>query len=394
MRRVSPCPAVLAALMMLVTAPAGVAGGTDVPALLAAIKSVRREGAGNAEAGRAWKALVRRGPSVLPDLLAAMDDDSPAASNWLRAAVDAVAEKALKEGKPLPRAALEKFVARTDNPAGARALAYEWLARVDPSAPARLLPGMLHDPSPRLRRDAVARAADEAKRLLDKGDRKGATAAYTRAFAGASDQDQVDSLAARLEALGVKVDRGAHLGYVRAWHLAAPFDNTAEKGFGTAYPPEKRVDLSATYKGKGGRPARWVRHTTADPHGLVDLNKALGKQKGAVAYAYAVIVSPRARSVQVRAGSINAVKVFLNGKEVFAREEYHHGRWPDQYVARARLKEGRNELLLKVCQNEQSEAWAQDWNFQVRLCDPAGAAVPWSYPKGPPAKSGAGKEGK
>ena len=62
--------------------------------------------------------------------------------------------------------------------------------------------------------------------------------------------------------------------------------------------------------------------------------------------------------------------MFLNGKEVFAREEYHHGRWPDQYVARARLKEGRNELLLKVCQNEQSEVWAQDWNFQVRLCDP------------------------
>src|SRR5205823_650133 len=123
--------------------------------------------------------------------------------------------------------------------------------------------------------------------------------------------------------------------------------------------------------------ARWVRHTTA----LVDLNKALGKQKGAVAYAHAVIVSPRARPVQVRAGSINAIKVFLNGKEIFAREEYHHGRWFDQYVARGELREGRNELLVKVCQNEQSEAWAQDWNFQLRLCDPAGAAVPWSYPK-------------
>jgi hypothetical protein len=202
----------LAALAALAVVPPARA---DTPALLARIKSVGREGAGNVEAARAWKELVRRGPSALPELLAAMDDDNPTAANWLRAAVDAIAEKAVKEGKPLPRAALEKFIARTDNPAGARRLAYEWLARVDRSAPGRLLPGMLHDPSPELRRDAVQAAADRARRLLDRGDRKAAAAEYRKAFSGAADQDQVDAIAAKLKELGVEVDRAAHLGIVR-----------------------------------------------------------------------------------------------------------------------------------------------------------------------------------
>ena len=50
----------------------------------------------------------------------------------------------------------------------------------------------------------------------------------------------------------------------------------------------------------------------------------------------------------------------------------------DQYIAKAMLKAGRNELLLKVCQNEQKEDWAQQWKFQVRLCDAVGAAVPYT----------------
>src|SRR5262249_18133234 len=156
------------------------------------------------------------------------------------------------------------------------------------------------------------------------------------------------------------------------------FDNTGEAGYAAAFPPERRVDPAAAYPGKQGATARWVEHTTADRRGVVDLNKVLGRQKGAVAYAFAVIVSPAERPVQVRAGCLNAVKVFLNGKEVLGREEYHHGMYLDQYAGSGTLRAGRNELLVKVCQNEQSDAWAQEWKFQVRLCDEAGAAVPFT----------------
>ena len=80
--------------------------------------------------------------------------------------------------------------------------------------------------------------------------------------------------------------------------------------------------------------------------------------------------------VEIRFGCIAAVKIFLNGKEVFAREEYHHGQRFDQYLGTGTLKPGRNEILIKVCQNNQTENWAQDWKFQVRLCDFTGGALP------------------
>ena len=47
----------------------------------------------------------------------------------------------------------------------------------------------------------------------------------------------------------------------------------------------------------------------------------------------------------------------------------------DQYVGRGELKAGNNVILLKICQNEQTEAWAQDWKFQLRVCDASGKAI-------------------
>src|SRR5262249_40929654 len=130
------------------------------------------------------------------------------------------------------------------------------------------------------------------------------------------------------------------------------------------------------WKGKNHIPLRWSAHLATDPYGLVDLNKVIGKHMGVVAYAYAVVESPRLQPVQVRAGSNNAVKIFLNGKEIFFREEYHHGVQMDQHVGLGTLKAGQNDILIKVCQNEQTEDWAQNWSFQLRICDALGGAVP------------------
>jgi hypothetical protein len=350
-------------------------------ALLARIKAVGREGAGNGEAAAAWKEVSARGPEALPDVLAAMDDAGPVASNWLRVAADAIAERAVAGHKPLPAARLEQFVKDTAHAPAARRIAYEWLVRVDEAAPARLLPGLLYDPSPELRRDAVAAAIDKARAVDAKTSKAEAITAWRKALGGACDRDQVEEVVKQLKALGEEVDMAAHFGFVRRWQLIAPFDNTAGRAFDTVYPPEKGVDLAAACKGKNGAVARWKEYTTPDPHGQVDLNKAIGKEKGVIAYAWAAIDSPAERPVEVRAGSITAIKIFLNGKQVFARDEYHHGMTLDQYVGKGVLKAGRNELLVKSCQNEQTEEWAQTWVFQVRLCDATGVAVPWAPAK-------------
>jgi hypothetical protein len=364
----------LAVLVLFAAAPARAQPSPGE--LLDQIKKVGREGEGNAAA--AWKQLVAYGPDALPHILAAMDDADPVASNWLRTAADAVGEKALRDKAPLRGKDLEAFVNDVKHSPAARRLAYEWLARADKTAPDRLLPGMLKDPSPELRRDAVAVVVQQADGLLAKNDKDGAKAAYQKALTGACDEDQVEEVAAALDKLGAPVDLAAHFGVLREWRLAAPFDNAGDAGFKTVYPPEKGVDPSAAYKGKNDAKVSWSEHVCKDAHGVVDLNKVLGKEKGAVAYAYAVVDSPAERPVQVRVGSTNAVKIFLNGKELFAIDEYHHGMRLDQYVGAGVLKAGRNEVLIKVCQNEQSESWAQNWMFQARLSDAAGAAVPWT----------------
>jgi hypothetical protein len=344
--------------------------------LIAAIRAVGREGAGNAEAGRAWRELVHLGPTALPAILAAFDDCDATAANWLRAAVDAIAERALAAERPLPGIELERFIAQRQHNGAARRLAYEWLVRVDPKTPDRLLPGMLHDPGLELRRDAIEFVLKEARKNLEKGDKPGATTAFRKALSGARDRDQVDLIAKELKGLGIEVDLAAHFGFLRQWLLIGPFDNGGGAGFQQAFPPENHVDLAGTCSGKKGMPLRWITCTTIDPYGVVDLNKALGKHMGAAAYAFAAVRSPTERPVQVRAGSQNAIKVFLNGKQIFFREEYHHGMQMDQHIGTGTLRAGRNEILIKVCQNEQTDDWAQNWSFQVRVCDQAGGTLP------------------
>lgn len=348
----------------------------DVAPLLARIKSVGKEGKGNVDAAQAWRELVKEGPDALLVILGGLDDAKPLAANWLRSAVDAIAERTVQAGKPLPAAKLEAFVRDTKHKGSGRRLAYEWLLKADASASDRLLPGMLDDPGAELRRDAVDVVLKDAQKAFAGDDKPAATALFKKALAAARDVDQVKLIAERLRKLDVEVDLTAHLGFITRWMIAGPFDNSGSKGFHVVYPPEKGVDLKATYRGKDKKEIRWQEHVSKAPLALVDLNKVLGKESGVIGYGYAVVTSDMEQPVEIRCGSNNAVRLFLNGKEIYFREEYHHGMEMDQHAGPGILKAGRNEILVKICQNEQKEDWAQLWSFQLRVCDALGAAVP------------------
>src|SRR5205807_6205517 len=105
----------------------------------------------------------------LLDVLAAIDDADAVSANWLRPAVDAIAERERNAGRALPAKALEAFVTDTKNSGAARRLAYEWLVRVDKTAPGRLLPGILNDPGRELRRDAIDFALERVRALSAMG---------------------------------------------------------------------------------------------------------------------------------------------------------------------------------------------------------------------------------
>ncbi len=354
--------------------PPGWAG--DAGPLLARIRAVKPEGEGNADASKAWRELTALDADALPSILAGFDGANPTAANWLRAAVDAMAERELNAGRKLPASKLEDFINDTKHNPAARRLAYEWLIRVDAEAPARLLPTLLNDPSVELRRDAVELVLKDAEAKLKSGDKDAAKASFEKGLTAARDLDQAQAAAKQLKTLGDNVDLVKHFGYITQWQLLGPFDNTKGKGYAEVFPPEKKLDLTAVAKGKDAKEIRWKAFTTEEPEGNVNLNKALVDAKDVVGYASTVVESPTERVVELRVATKNAVKVWFNGEQVFAKEEYHHGKYMDQHVARVTLKKGRNVILLKVCQNERSESWMAEWDFQARICDAVGTPTP------------------
>jgi hypothetical protein len=177
-----------------------------------------------------------------------------------------------------------------------------------------------------------------------------------------------------LKKLGHPVDLDHHYGFLLDWKLLGPFDNHQGKGFDVAYPPESTIDVAATYPVQSGK-IRWNSHHASDEYGMVDLNKAIGKHMGAVAYAVAEFQSDMPRPVELRLGSEAANKIWLNGRLLSTAEVYHANGTMDQYIGRGELKPGRNVILLKICQDEQTVDWAQDWKFQLRVCDTSGKAV-------------------
>ena len=348
--------------------------GATVEENIQAIKSVGPKGERHAIAMAAVKELSRSNADVLTAVLKSFDGANPLAVNWLRSAVDTIADRTLKTKGQLPKGSLEAFVKDTSHSPEARRLAYEWLVKVDDTAADRLIPGMLNDASPDFRRDAVERLIAQAKKAHEASDKDAETKLWRQALSGAIDDDQVKAIVKPLRELGETVDLQKHFGFLTEWHLIGPFDNVELKGFAVAYPPERELNLKAKYQGKMGE-VEWKAYSTEDEYGTLDIAKKTEPFKGAVTYATTTYVADKARDVEIRLGTPNAWKLWVNGVQIFARDEYHRGTFLDQYKVTARLKPGPNVILLKVCQNEQKEEWAQAWTFQLRVCDKSGVAV-------------------
>ena len=343
------------------------ADDSRLTAALEKVRSVGAKGEGHREAVEAVKVIARADLAQLMQILTAMDGANLYAENWLRGAAEAVAQGAVDGGQKLPVAELEKFLAETRHSPRGRRLAFELIASIDPSAESRLIPGLLDDPSLELRRDAVAQLLAQADKEKST-DKEAALPKYRRAFESSRDLDQIKTAAAKLKEYGEIADIAGHMGFVMRWKLIGPFDNVDDIGWETAYQPENTIDLNAKIAGQKGNVA-WTSHTSIDPYGSVDIANVLGIHKGAVAYAYAELLVDKPQACELRLGSPNANKIWLNGELLSAYHVYHAGDKIDQYIGRGKLVAGKNVILLKILQNEQKEEWAQKWRFQLRVCD-------------------------
>jgi hypothetical protein len=310
-----------------------------------------------------------------------MDARDTASANWLRTAFDRVLDRALKAGgKGIDADGLLAFARDPKHAGRARRLALDAVERLRPGTSRELFRGRLDDPE--FRHEAVALQLEQAAALAKKGARDEATAAYRKALDASRDVAQARSAAAGLAGLGVKASVAEHMGFLTEWYLIGPFDARGMKGFTTAYPPEKGVDLKAEYPGKGKK-VRWVYHRvreqpprTASGHvALVNLRarEALGDADDAVAYAYTEITVPAARMAEFRGAADDNLTVWVNGARAFGFEEYRNGVRLDRHRFRVPLRAGKNTVLVKVCQAPANPE--PNWEFFLRVVDGTGKGL-------------------
>ena len=340
---------------------------------LADIRAVDREGTGNEKATSAWQQLTQADPTTLPEVLAGMNGANPLAENWLRAAVGVIADQAIA-AKKLPIESVQAFLGDTKNSPAPRVVAFDIIQRAQPELAEKITPSLLDDPSSELRRHPVAKLLQAGDEELAQGRKAEATNAYLKAMNSARDEDQIKDLAKKLKDLGKPVDLPKHFGFLMNWKLIAPFTNVERKGYDTEFPPEKEIRPDAVYPGKNSD-AKWSDYTSADEYGQIDFNKPFTMLKEVTGYAYTEFESNEERDAQIRLGCKNGWKVWLNGQLIFARDEYHRGAKLDQYKLPVKLQKGKNKILVKCCQNEQTESWTVEWQFQLRVCDATGTAI-------------------
>ncbi len=149
-----------------------------------------------------------------------------------------------------------------------------------------------------------------------------------------------------------------------AWMVLGPFDNTDGIGFNRAYIPEDNteIDLTAKYDGLNGK-VSWNKFSDDDLDGYIHLGE--NDVDWHVAYAFATVISPDEREVEIRFDSDDQGKVWLNGKEVFTHTKAFMA-IVDTYTIPVTIKPGKNSILVKVC-NEQG-----GWAFYMRITDSEG----------------------
>ena len=131
------------------------------------------------------------------------------------------------------------------------------------------------------------------------------------------------------------------------WHIVGPFDNgDNDTGFERVLPPEKSIDLKASYPGKSG-PVRW-KTVKPDARGYIDLQAFYAPDsEQIVSYLYREIESPLDQEATILLGADDCSRLWINGEVVHSSRD-HNAAAPEQYTVKAKLKKGVNRILLKI----------------------------------------------
>jgi tetratricopeptide (TPR) repeat protein len=150
------------------------------------------------------------------------------------------------------------------------------------------------------------------------------------------------------------------------WYLIGPFDH--KNGFNKKYPPEKEIRLNRYYKGKNQK-INWQQANDNYMEGYIDLKENLKQYNWSVGYGLIYVESPDERQVQIRVGTNDATKIWLNEKLVWT---FNIGRDAifDDDIINVTLQQGLNKILIKVCNR------ISLWGYYFRITDEEGNGVP------------------
>ncbi|MFN3191217.1 MAG: hypothetical protein ACE361_11880 [Aureliella sp.] len=325
-------------------------------------------------AGQLAKQLQQNEAIDVVSVLDAMKAATPTAKNWLLSVAQTVADRDSEAAKRK----LDNFLqSRSPQDPAARYWAFDYVTNEQTDVRKAFLRAHLDDPSLDIRYEAIQLAMEELGEQTSEKEQR--LAKLKEMLSLARLPEQVQSINKELESLDSGVSLLEHFGFIAEWQLLGPFDNSEQSAFDKKYQPEadylaSRLDVNQSVKGKSEE-ISWQSITTEEANGALKIADALDKEKGAVAYLLGNFNSSSATTCELRVGSPNATKVWLNGELVISREVYHSGTQIDQYSANVKLKPGANSIFIKSCQNEQDESWAQDWEFQLRFTDETGAAI-------------------
>jgi hypothetical protein len=205
-----------------------------------------------------------------------------------------------------------------------------------------------------LRSEAAAAAIQIADKVRSK-DQARARAAIQKVLAA------VDDPGLRKRAGDVISEMEKYEGYIRTWLIAGPYKEKGKDAgqlFGTAFPPEKPESKDVKWKPLKRGIGSWD----------INLDSALGDESTAAAYLRTRIHSPKEQKARLELSSDDAIKAWLNGKEVHANNT-RRGISPAQDAVEVTLQKGWNELLLKAVE------YGGGWGAAARIRDVDGTAM-------------------
>jgi len=128
------------------------------------------------------------------------------------------------------------------------------------------------------------------------------------------------------------------------WHIAGPFEGA---DLTKSHPPEKSVDLKATYDGGKSGKVSW-RTVKPDAKGYVDLQAFHEKNaEQSTSYLYREIDSPVDQDATILLGTDDGAKLWINGEVVYTSTKTRAA-VPEEDSVKVKLKKGKNSILLKV----------------------------------------------